>query len=72
LLQAFFTDRLLRQQRASPNTVAGYRDSFRLLFRFAKERLSKEPSNLAIEDLNASFIGDFLDDLENRRKNVSV
>jgi len=69
LLQAFFTDRLLRQQRASPNTVAGYRDSFRLLFHFAKERLSKAPSNLAIEDLNVSFIGDFLDHLENRRKN---
>jgi Phage integrase SAM-like domain len=69
LLQAFFTDRLLRQQRASPNTVAGYRDSFRLLFRFAKERLSKAPSNLTIEDLNVSFIGDFLDHLENRRKN---
>ena len=69
LLQAFFTDRLLRQQRASPNTVAGYRDSFRLLFHFAKERLSKAPSNLTIEDLNVSFIGDFLDHLENRRKN---
>ena len=69
LLQTFVTDRLLRQQRASPNTVAGYRDSFRLLFHFAKERLSKAPSNLTIEDLNASFIGDFLDDLENRRKN---
>jgi len=69
LLQAFFTDRLLRQQRASPNTVAGYRDSFRLLFHFAKERLRKAPSNLTIEDLNVSFIGDFLDHLENRRKN---
>jgi len=69
LLQAFFTDRLLRQQRASPNTVAGYRDSFRLLFRFAKERLGKAPSNLMIEDLSVSFIGDFLDHLENHRKN---
>ena len=69
LLQAFFTDRLLRQQRASPNTVAGYRDSFRLLFHFAKERLSKAPSNLTLEDLNVSFIGEFLDHLENRRKN---
>ena len=69
LLQAFFTDRLLRQQRASPHTVAGYRDSFRLLFRFAKERLGKEPSNLTIDDLSVSFIGDFLDHLENHRKN---
>lgn len=68
LLQAFFTDRLLRQQRASSNTIAGYRDSFRLLFHFAKDRLSKAPSNLTIEDLNVSFIGDFLDHLENPPK----
>ena len=37
LVQAFFTDRLLRQRGASPHTVAGYRDTFRLLLRFAKE-----------------------------------
>ncbi len=61
LLQSFFTDRLCRQRRASPNTISGYRDSFRLLFHFAKERLGKAPSKLMIEDLNVSFIGDFLD-----------
>ena len=69
LLQSFFTDRLFRQRRASPNTIAGYRDSFRLLLHFAKERLGKAPSNLMIDDLNVSFISDFLDDLESRRKN---
>jgi hypothetical protein len=35
LLQAFFTDRLLQQRRASPHTVAAYRNTFRLLLRFA-------------------------------------
>lgn len=69
LLQSFFTDRLLRQRRASPHTIAGYRDSFRLLLHFAKERLGKAPSDLTLEDLNVRFVGDFLDDLENRRKN---
>ena len=69
LLQSFFTDRLCRQRRASPNTIAGYRDSFRLLLRFAKERLGKAPSDLTIDDLNVSFLGEFLDDLESRRKN---
>lgn len=69
LLQSFFTDRLFRQRRASPHTIAGYRDSFRLLFQFAKERLGKAPSNLMLDDLNVSFIGNFLDDLETRRKN---
>jgi integrase/recombinase XerD len=69
LLQAFFTDRLFRQRQASPHTIAGYRDSFRLLLQFAKERLGRAPSNLTLEDLNVSFIGSFLDDLETRRKN---
>src|SRR5260370_22165687 len=69
LLQSFFTDRLCQQRRASPNTISGYRDSFRLLFHFAKERLGKAPSQLTIEELNVSFIGDFLDHLEKQRKN---
>jgi hypothetical protein len=43
LLQRFFTDRLLRQRQASPHTVAGYRDTFRLVLRFAAERLGRGP-----------------------------
>ena len=69
LLQSFFTDRLLRQRQASPHTVAGYRDCFRLLLHFAKERLGKIPSKLCVEDLNAPFIGLFLDHLESARQN---
>jgi integrase/recombinase XerD len=69
LLQSFFTDRLLRQRQASPHTVAGYRDCFRLLLQFAKKRLGKSPSQLRIEDLGAPFIGLFLDHLESTRKN---
>jgi len=69
LVQAFFTDRLLRQRRASPNTVAGYRDTFRLLLRFAKQRLGKAPSKLSLKDLDAPFVGDFLDHLEKERGN---
>ena len=69
LVQAFFTDRLLRQRRASPHTVAGYRDTFRLLLRFAKERLGTAPSKLSLTDLDARFVGDFLDHLEKERGN---
>jgi integrase/recombinase XerD len=69
LVQAFFTDRLLRQRSASPNTVAGYRDTFRLLLRFAKERLGKVPTKLSLEDLDVAVIGDFLDHLEKGRGN---
>jgi site-specific recombinase XerD len=69
LVQAFFTDRLLRQRRASPHTIAGYRDTFRLLLLFAKQRLGKAPSKLSLKDLDTSFIGDFLDHLEKDRRN---
>ena len=69
LLQSFFTDRLLRQRQASPHTIAGYRDCFRLLLHFAKEHLGKMPSKLRVEDLDAPFIGVFLDHLESARKN---
>jgi integrase/recombinase XerD len=69
LLQSFFTDRLLRQLQASPHTIAGYRDCFRLLLKFAKEQLGKSSCQLRIEDLDASFIGLFLDHLESTRKN---
>src|SRR5215472_5905563 len=69
LLQSFFTDRLLRQRQASPHTIAGYRDCFRLLLHFAQERLGKMPSKLLIEDLDAPFVGLFLEHLQSVRKN---
>ena len=71
LLERFFTDRLMRQEKASPNTIASHRDAFRLLFRFAQERLKKAPSEITMEDLDASFIGEFLDHLEKDRGNVA-
>lgn len=69
LLQSFFTERLLRQRQASPHTIAGYRDSFRLLLQFAKDRLGKAPSKIRVEDLDATFLGLFLEHLQDARKN---
>ncbi len=67
LLEAFFTDRLMRQRQASPHTIASYRDTFRLLLEFVQLRLKKAPSSLALDDLDAPLLGEFLDDLESRR-----
>jgi integrase/recombinase XerD len=69
LLEAFFTRRLIAQRRASPHTIASYRDTFRLLFQFAEKQLAKVPSRLTLEDLNAPFLGAFLDHLESTRAN---
>jgi site-specific recombinase XerD len=69
LLQTYFTDRLLGQRNASPNTVISHRDTFRLLLQFADRSLHKSPVALATEDLDAPFIGRFLDHLEKERGN---
>jgi site-specific recombinase XerD len=66
-LEAFFTERLMAQRRASPNTVAAYRDSFRLLLKFAQDAVGLPPARLRIEDLDAPLIGSFLDHLEHGR-----
>lgn len=69
LLQTFFTDRMIRQRRASPHTIAAYRDTFRLLLGFVQQRLDKEPSALSVDDLDTPTIGAFLDFLERERGN---
>lgn len=71
LLQAFFTDRLMRQRQVSPETIASYRDTFCLLFRFVRQRLNKAPSVLEVEDLDAPLIVAFLCWLENERGNCA-
>ncbi len=69
LLQRFFTDRLCQQMQASPNTIAGYRDTFRLLLQFVSDRTGRAPTKLKIEDINADLVGDFLAHTESERGN---
>jgi site-specific recombinase XerD len=68
-LQAFFTDRLTRQRNASDNTIAAYRDTMRLLLRYATTRTGLAPAQLDLTDLDAALIGGFLDHLEIERGN---
>ena len=71
LIQRFFTDRLCTQMEASPNTVAGYRDTFRLLLQFASRVRNKAAAKLGIEDLDADLIADFLVHVEKARHNCA-
>jgi integrase/recombinase XerD len=68
-LQAFFTERLITQRNASPQTIAAYRDTFRLLLRFAHQQTRRQPFQLDIDDLDAPLIGAFLTHLEHDRGN---
>lgn len=71
LLQGFFTQRLMNQRQASPHTIGSYRDTFRLLLRFAQTRLKKPPSQFELADIDAPLIAAFLDDMEKARKIVA-
>ena len=67
VLTSFFTKRLMQQRQASAHTVSSYRDSFRMLLRFAAARTGRTPSNLTWQDIDAPLVSDYLDDLEARR-----
>ena len=69
LLEAFFTQRLMAQRKVSAHTISSYRDTFRLLLKFAERRLKRPPSKLTLENLNGPFLAEFLDHLEAERTN---
>ena len=68
VLQGFFTDHLARAG-VSPHTIASYRDTFRLLLRYARDQAGKPPSRLEMADIDAALVGAFLDHLQASRGN---
>jgi integrase/recombinase XerD len=72
LLEGFFTTKLLLQRQASPNTVAAYRDTFKLLLGFVAERTGRHPAQLHIVDCDAPAVGAFLHHLETSRGNTTT
>ncbi len=67
LLQRFFTQRLMQQKKVSTHTICSYRDTFRLLLRFAQVRLHTPPDRLAFEQIDAPLVTAFLHELETTR-----
>ena len=57
----------MKEMQASQHTIGSYRDTFRMLLNFSKEKLKKQPSELELKDLDATFISDFLNHLEKKR-----
>jgi site-specific recombinase XerD len=49
--------------------VASYRDTFRLMLKYAADRLRRQPTELQVVDLDANLVGDFLTFVETRRGN---
>ena len=69
LLERFFVHHLINQKRVSSETVSAYRDTFRLLLKYAERELGKAPSQLDLDNLDAPFICAFLNHLEQERRN---
>lgn len=70
LVQEFFCERLIQQQNASQQTVASYRDTFRLLLGYLRKTRRRQPADLTLSDLDAPTISAFLEYLEKQRHNT--
>lgn len=69
LLQDFFRQRLLKERNASLQTVASYRDTFRMFLLFAQADIGKSPGDLSLEDLDMPLVLSFLEHIEKVRGN---
>ncbi len=68
-LHGFFMDYLPRQRALSPHTRLSYRDSLKLLLKFAAGNKG-DPSRLVVEELAVETITAFLQSLETSRHNA--
>jgi site-specific recombinase XerD len=69
LIRDFFCERLIEQRRASPRTIASYRDAFRLLFQYAAQCTKRTPDALSLAEIDAPLVLGFLEHLEKARGN---
>jgi site-specific recombinase XerD len=71
LVTAFFRQHLAVDKGLSKHTLASYSYTFTFLWGFVSGRLGRSPSQLALEDLDAPRVRDFLDHRERDGKNTA-
>ena len=69
LLHRFLTAHLAGLRGCSPNTIASYRDTFKLLIVFFRDERSVPPERLTLDRIDAAAITGFLDWLQAGRHN---
>jgi site-specific recombinase XerD len=69
-ITAFLQQRLAVDRRASPHTCDTYAYAFQLLFRFMSQAFRVAPADLALEQLDAPLVLQFLDHLQQERHNT--
>ena len=68
-LQRYFAEYLLTQRNVSRATIAGYRDTFRLLFHYLRQPGRLGSKTLPLDILTTDVVLRFLDHLERQRGN---
>jgi len=68
-VQRFFTERLLTQMQASPNSIVSYRDTFRLLLKYAEAQTRLPSTDLHAAHIDADIVGRVLTFCEEERGN---
>lgn len=69
LVQGFFSEHLAQHRLVSPQTIASYRDTFRLLLEFLRDSKGIAPAALTFDVLDAPTVLEFLEFLEGERGN---
>jgi site-specific recombinase XerD len=70
LVTGFFVRYLAAERNVSPHTTAAYRDTLKLLLRFASDGAHRPVTALRFEDFTPDLIRSFLDHLETARHNT--
>jgi site-specific recombinase XerD len=68
-LRRFLTAHLAGLRGCSPNTIASYRDTFKLLITYFRDERSIPPEKLTLDHLDAATITGFLEWLQTHRHN---
>ena len=68
-VHCYFTEYLQNLKGVSPETIKTYKESFGLFLKFLSKHLSKNISDLDLEDISSALLFSFLDYLEKDRKN---
>jgi site-specific recombinase XerD len=69
-IQRYFQEYLVRQRNVSPATVAAYRDTFRLLLQYWRQKRRQALATLSLESLTPETVLSFLNHLEESRGNT--
>ena len=71
-IRRFLLEHVVADRNLSRNTQRSYRDGIRVLLRFMTQRHRIDPADLTVEDVTADVVREFLQYLEQERKNTAA